>query len=61
MFFTEVKGVLLGAGKNYNFIKKVKGILMIPYDFLHSDSSPPQSDPWMIRFGLHIDSGELFE
>jgi len=55
-----VSGALAGMGKNYNFINKVKGNVMVLYDFLHGDSSPHKR-PWVIRFGFHIDSGELFE
>lgn len=47
-------GLLIGVGKNYNFIKKVKGNVMILYDFLHNENSVyPKA--WVVRFGFFLD------
>ena len=47
-------GLLVGVGKNYNFVKKVKGNVMILYDFLHNENSVyPKA--WVVRFGFFVE------
>jgi hypothetical protein len=47
-------GLLVGVRKNYNFIKKVKGNVMVLYDFLHDEHSVyPRA--WVVRFGFFFE------
>jgi len=43
-------GALAGIGKEYSFIKKIKGQVMVLYDFLYEVGVSPYKRPWVIRF-----------
>ena len=45
-------GALVGAGKEYSFVKGIKGQVMVLYDFLHEDGVSPYKKPLVIRFGF---------
>lgn len=45
-------GVLLGIGKEYSFVKGIKGQVMVLYDFLYEEGVSPYKKPWVIRFGF---------
>ncbi len=47
------KGALLGIGKSYNFVKGVRGQMLLMYNFLHDDESPHQR-PLVVRFGFEL-------
>ncbi len=46
------RGLMVGIGKNYKFMKKVEGSVMILYNFLH-ETPGPYERPWVIRFGFN--------
>jgi len=45
-------GALVGIGKEYSFVKGIKGQVMVLYDFLHEDGVSPYKRPLVIRFGF---------
>jgi len=45
-------GALAGIGKEYSFVKGIKGQVMVLYDFLHEEGVSPYKKPWVIRFGF---------
>jgi len=49
-----VNGLMAGLGKEYRFAKKVKGNVMVLYNFLHSEDSP-YDKPFVIRFSFMMD------
>ncbi len=49
-------GVLAGVGKEYSFIKKIKGQVTVLYDFLHEDGVSPYKRPIVIRIGFVLDN-----
>jgi hypothetical protein len=48
-------GAMLGAGIYYNFMKNVKGSVMILYNFLYDPATSPYDKPLMFRFGFNLD------
>ncbi|MEQ9426851.1 MAG: hypothetical protein RJQ09_20680 [Cyclobacteriaceae bacterium] len=46
------EGALIGLGKNYKFIKKIQGSVMLLYNFLHTEPGP-YDKPWLVRFGFN--------
>jgi len=48
-------GAMLGAGINYNFMKSIKGSIMVLYNFLHDPLTSPYDKPFMFRFGFNLD------
>jgi hypothetical protein len=49
-------GAMLGAGIYYNFMKNIKGSVMILYNFLHDPATSPYDKPLMFRFGFNLDN-----
>jgi hypothetical protein len=49
-------GAMVGAGINYNFMKNIKGSVMILYNFLHDPLRSPYDKPFMFRFGFNLDN-----
>ncbi len=47
-------GALVGIGKEYSFVKGIKGQVMVLYDFLYEEGVSPYKRPWVIRFGFVI-------
>jgi len=45
-------GALAGLGINYNFIKHVKGNMMVLYNFLYDRHTSPYQHPIVFRFGF---------
>jgi len=52
IYRTWKAGALAGIGKEYSFIKQIKGQVMVLYNFLHEDGNSPYRKPWVIRFGF---------
>jgi hypothetical protein len=48
-------GAMLGAGINYNFMKNIKGSVMLLYNFLHDPATSPYDKPFMFRLGFSMD------
>jgi len=51
-------GLLLGIGKEMTLKGKLKGTVILTYDFLHSDKSFNHS-PWNVKFGFNLDDLDL--
>jgi len=51
---TWSNALMAGIGKEYRFAKKVKGNVMVLYNFLHSSNSP-YDKPLVFRFGFILD------
>lgn len=51
----DAPGAMLGVGINYSFMKKIKGNVMVLYNFLHEPGTSPYDKPILFRFGFNLD------
>ncbi len=51
-----VPGVLAGIGRTFDLGKKVKGKIIVQYNFIYDETRAVYPGPWVVRFGLEINN-----